>query len=99
MTSKFEFDLDEIDRVTSAVRGFGGFVTDLLESLDARVAQLIQEGKWSGYAADAYADEHRDWAVAVREIVDGLTDMETAARNAHESYSTAMEANRRMTEG
>jgi WXG100 family type VII secretion target len=99
MTSKFEFDLDEIDRVTAAVRGLGGFVTDLLESLDAQVGQLIADGKWSGYAADAYAEEHRDWTVAVRDIVDGLKHMEDAARTAHESYSTAMEANRRMTEG
>ncbi|WP_068279921.1 WXG100 family type VII secretion target [Aldersonia kunmingensis] len=99
MTSKFEFDLDEIELVTTRVRGFSGFVTDLLDGLDTRVGQLVQEGKWSGVAAEAYAEAHQIWAVAAREVVDGLTQMEAAARSAGEHYADAMEVNKRMTGG
>jgi len=63
--------------------------------LPIAVANAVDEVK----AVAAYVTQARGGHGAVREIVDGLTDMETAARNAHESYSTAMEANRRMTEG
>jgi WXG100 family type VII secretion target len=99
MTSKFEFDLDEIHQVTTRVRGFSGYVTDMLDGLDDRVQQMIQAGKWTGKAADAYAEAHQVWVAAAREIADGLTDMEAAARVAHESYTEAMDVNKRMTGG
>lgn len=99
MTSEFAFDLDHIDQVTARARGFKEFVADHLDQLDRTVQGLVQSGQWTGAAAAAYAEEHQIWIAAARELVDGLAEMEQAARTAHASYSEAAAVNLRMTGG
>ncbi|MEV6324930.1 WXG100 family type VII secretion target [Nocardia sp. NPDC051787] len=99
MTSEFEFDLDHIDQVTARARGFKEFFADHLDELDRTVQGLMQSGQWTGAAAAAYAEEHRVWVAAARELLDGLAQMEQAGRTAHESYSDAAAVNLRMTGG
>ncbi|MBA0044995.1 WXG100 family type VII secretion target [Mycobacterium sp. NPDC050853] len=97
--SEFSFDLDHIDQVTVRARGFKEFVTENLDQLEARVQKLVQSGQWTGAAAAAYTEAHQQWIDAARELVEGLNQMEEAARTAHGAYSEAQEANLRMTRG
>ncbi|MFI6212518.1 WXG100 family type VII secretion target [Nocardia brasiliensis] len=99
MTSEFHFDLEHIDQVTARARGFKEFFADQLEQLESRVQGVVQSGQWTGAAATAYAEEHRDWMAGARELLDGLAQMEQAAQAAHDSYARAIEVNVRMTGG
>ncbi|TDZ90216.1 WXG100 family type VII secretion target [Mycobacteroides salmoniphilum] len=97
--SEFSFDLDHIEQVTSRARGFKEFVTENLDQLESRAQKLVQSGQWTGAAAAAYVEAHKEWMDAARELVEGLNQMEEAARTAHGAYSEAQEANLRMTRG
>ncbi|MBB5912990.1 WXG100 family type VII secretion target [Nocardia transvalensis] len=99
MTSEFEFDLEHIDQVTARARGFKEFFAEHLDQLESTVQGLMQSGQWTGAAAAAYAEEHRVWVAAAREVLEGLARMEEAGRTAHESYSEATDVNLRMTGG
>ncbi|WP_442799961.1 WXG100 family type VII secretion target [Nocardia sp. NBC_01730] len=97
MSAEFEFDLDHIDQVTARARGFKEFFADHLDQLERRVQGLVHGGRWTGEAAAAYAEEHRDWMAAARELLDGLWQVEQAAQAARDAYANAMDVNRRMT--
>ncbi|MFC3960422.1 WXG100 family type VII secretion target [Nocardia jiangsuensis] len=99
MSDEFAFDLDHIDQVTARARGFQEFLAGHLDELDRRVRELVQGGKWTGAAATAYAEEHREWIIATRELLDGLAQMEEAARLARDSYAEAAAVNLRMSGG
>lgn len=99
MSDEFAFDLDHIDQVTARARGFKEFFAEHLDQLDNVVQGLMRSGQWTGAAAAAYAEEHRVWVAAARELLDGLAQMEQAGRTAHESYSNTSAVNLRMSGG
>jgi WXG100 family type VII secretion target len=90
----FTVDLDHLDQVTTRIWAFAGYLTDHLSELDTFAEQLLSS--WSGEAADAYAQAHREWTTAALEVRDGLQSIETAARAAHGNYGNASATNTRM---
>lgn len=97
MTSDpFHVDLDHLDTVVGRLGGLSGFLTDCLTELDRRVQQLHSSGSWTGRAARAHADAHREWSAAAAEFNKGVADLQQAARKAHQSYTDAGTANSRI---
>ncbi|MEU2092501.1 hypothetical protein ACWDSF_13070 [Nocardia beijingensis] len=47
-------------------------------------------GTWSGGAASAHADAHRDWTKGTDDVREGIAAMRAAAAAAHTAYSEAM---------
>lgn len=90
----FQVDLNELDNITARAAGFIGFLADSLTALEQRVATLQQS--WTGDAADAQADAFQQWAAGAADVRDGIEVMRQAALAAHERYSSAVDANRRM---
>lgn len=90
----FQVDLNELDNITARAAGFIGFLGDSLTALEQRVATLQQS--WTGDAADAQVDAFRQWAAGAADVRDGIEAMRQAALAAHERYSSAVDANRRM---
>ncbi|WP_054813987.1 WXG100 family type VII secretion target [Nocardia arizonensis] len=93
----FTVDIDELDDLVSRVNGFIGFLTESLEGLNHRIAAVQQN--WQGLAATAQEDAYREWATGAAEVVDGITEMRTAAVTARDSYVAAAEMNLRMSGG
>ncbi|MFF2084117.1 WXG100 family type VII secretion target [Nocardia sp. NPDC058176] len=94
MSESFSVDLDDLDEVTARIRGYQDYLTDALAELQQRIGDL--NSSWEGLAAAAFAEAHRDWGTAVSDIGTALTDLEKAARSAHDSYSDAADTNTRM---
>ncbi|MFI9507646.1 WXG100 family type VII secretion target [Nocardia sp. NPDC052566] len=90
----FQVDLPHLDEVTIRMRAFKEFVTNHLTELDNRAAAIGTS--WTGPAADAYAQAHRDWAVGATDVREGLDVLEAAAKSAHENYTGAASANLEM---
>jgi WXG100 family type VII secretion target len=96
--SSFRVELDRLDQVASRLAGLTAFMNDKLAELDRRVAAL-HDGSWSGRAASAHAEAHREWSAGAAEFNRGLADIESAAKQAHAKYSAAIVANKRMLGG
>lgn len=90
----FAVDLDHLDLVTTQIRGFAGFVADQLAALEAQAKTV--SGLWTGAAASAYDEAHREWVEGALEVKSGAEKMETAARAAHGNYGAATTSNRKM---
>ncbi|WP_083889232.1 WXG100 family type VII secretion target [Nocardia pneumoniae] len=90
----FKVDLQHLEDVTARVRGFKEFVTGHLDELDSRAKAL--GSSWTGPAAAAYAQAHREWAVGAADVQEGLQALEDATRRAHETYTGAVATNVRM---
>ena len=88
-------DLDELENVIARLNGLAGFVHDRLDELDRRVGAL-HTSSWSGTAAAAHADAHREWSADAKEFNDGIAEMRDAAKNAHTNYDKAINTNRRI---
>ncbi|AHH17043.1 hypothetical protein NONO_c22450 [Nocardia nova SH22a] len=97
MGSQFSVDLDHLDQVVSRLSGLAGFIADHLTDIEQRVAALQGTG-WEGVAVRAYDDAHREWIRGAQEFVDGVREMSDAAKDAHSSYSYALDLNWRMFE-
>ncbi|WP_370010975.1 WXG100 family type VII secretion target [Nocardia cyriacigeorgica] len=94
MTGEYTVDLNELENITSRVRGYQAFLTDGLAELETRIEGL--KSSWSGVAANAFADAHRDWSAAVADMAEGLRALETTAVRAHTSYSAVSATNLKM---
>ncbi|GAA5103587.1 WXG100 family type VII secretion target [Nocardia iowensis] len=97
MSSEFQVDLDALDHIVARLNGLAGFLRDHLDQLDDNLAGLPDS--WESYAAQAYAAAQREWAIGAREFACGVAEMSFAGRAAHELYTTAIDANRRMLGG
>ncbi|WP_327114387.1 WXG100 family type VII secretion target [Nocardia sp. NBC_01730] len=91
---EFSVDLQHLEDVTARVRGFKEFVAGYLSELDSRASALGTS--WSGPAAAAYTDAHREWIVGATDVQEGLQALEDATRRAHETYTGAVTTNMRM---
>ena len=96
MSSKFEVDLDELDKIVTRLSGLASFLHDHLNELDSKVKALQNGGSWESDAASAYAGAHTQWLSAAREFADGVAAMSDAAQKAHGRYTSAVDVNRRM---
>ena len=95
MSSKFEVDLAELDRIVARLSGLAGFLHDHLNELDIKVKTLQSGGSWESTAASAYNDAHSQWLASAKEFADGVAAMSDAAKKAHGRYTTAIGTNRR----
>lgn len=94
MSVKYTVDLDELDGSIGDMGTFDARVQKHLDALDSVVTQL--QGVWHGDAADAQHDAHEKWTTGAQEMRTALAAMKAAATVAHENYTQAAEANRRM---
>jgi WXG100 family type VII secretion target len=97
MTESFHIDLEHLDDIVSRLGTLADLLTDRVEQLDNHATGL--RNQWSGSAADAYADAHRQWSAGAKEFRDGIRDMRAAAARAHAHYQAAGSANKRMFGG
>ncbi|MBU3060686.1 WXG100 family type VII secretion target [Nocardia sp. NEAU-G5] len=95
MTGEYSVDLEQLDNIVTRLSSLAGFLTEHLDTLDHKSAS-VHSGSWTGATATAHETAHREWAAAARELVQGVRDMSTAARNAHTQYTAVQSANTRM---
>ncbi|MET9287238.1 WXG100 family type VII secretion target [Nocardia beijingensis] len=96
MTAAFGVDLAHLDAVTARIGGLVGFTEDTFTGVEQRVAALHRT--WTGEAASAHAEAHRDWAKGADDVREGIAAMRAAAAAAHTAYSEAMTTNVNMLE-
>jgi len=95
VTGEYSVDLDQLDNIVARLSSLAGFLTEHLNTLDQRTA-AVHSGSWTGATSTAHESAHREWASAARELVQGISDMRAAARNAHTQYTAVQSANTRM---
>ncbi len=89
----YQVDLAELENIHARLRGFVGFLDETLAALQQRVGALQQN--WTGAAADAQAAAFANWATAAGEVIDSIEAMRTAAADAHQRYTAAIDTNLR----
>jgi WXG100 family type VII secretion target len=94
VSDRFRVDLAQLDQIAIRLAGLAGYMSDQFAELDRRVAAL-HDGSWSGQAASAHAEAHREWSAGAAEFHHGVADMQAAAKKAHAHYTSAINANRR----
>lgn len=94
MTGGYSVDPEQLRNLTAKIHGYQDFLAGYLTELEQRIQGL--SSSWSGAAADAYAEAHRDWATALDDIRDGLSALEQTAARAADSYTTALTTNMTM---
>lgn len=90
----FQVDLDQLDNLTARAANFIGFLNDSLTSLENRLAAL--QHTWTGDAARAQADAFRQWSTGATDVREGVDAMRQAAVDAHNRYTTAIQAAQRI---
>lgn len=90
-TRRFSVDLDKLDSLAARIRGFAGFIDDQLKAIDGKAKEA--EGHWTGAAATAYSDAHREWMSGAAELAHGLKTLEDAVKHVHEAHTTAVSDN------
>ncbi|MFB8278727.1 WXG100 family type VII secretion target [Nocardia colli] len=93
----FTFDIDALDQLVSRANGFIGFLAESLDGINHRIATIQQN--WHGAAATAQEEAYREWTKGAAEVVEGITEMYTAAVTARDAYRAAEEINLRMSGG
>jgi WXG100 family type VII secretion target len=94
----YTVNLARLDEIAFRIEGFAAYLAECLEELDRRVA-IMHASSWSGTAAAAHAQAHKDWAAGATEFNQGLIDVRTAVRKAHERYASAATVTRNMARG
>jgi WXG100 family type VII secretion target len=90
----FHIDLPLLDSTTQDLARFDAFIDHKLGDLDRVVEHL--HVTWTGQAAAAHAQAHREWRAGADRMREGLLAMRTAARVAHDNYHAAATANQAM---
>lgn len=93
----FHVDLPLLDSTTRDLEKFEDFIDAKLADLDRVVEHL--HVTWTGQAAAAHAQAHREWREGADRMRQGLLAMRTAARVAHHNYHGAATANQTMWRG
>jgi WXG100 family type VII secretion target len=96
MTAAFGVDLNHLDNVTARIAGLQGFVEDTFTGVTQRVDALHRT--WTGAAATAHAEAHRDWTEGAEDVRDGIAAMRAAASAAHTAYRDGIHTNLTMLE-
>ncbi|MGV9611369.1 WXG100 family type VII secretion target [Nocardia xishanensis] len=89
--TEYRVDLAHLDEVTARIAGLHGFVTESLREIEERIAAT--QASWTGAAADAHAEAHREWTQAATQMAEGIDTMRAAAAAAHAAYTTAEQTN------
>ncbi|GAA3657825.1 pore-forming CpnT exporter EsxE [Nocardioides ginsengisoli] len=87
-------DLERLDATVGDLTAFEAWLDDKLAELERVVAEV--HVTWSGQAADAHRQAHREWVDGAREMHQGLREMRRAAQIAHGNYQGAIDANSAM---
>ncbi|HEX4471748.1 MAG TPA: WXG100 family type VII secretion target [Nocardioides sp.] len=90
----YAVDLALLASTARDLESFEGFLDQRLAELDRVVADL--HVTWTGQAASAHEQAHREWVAAARRMRAGLRAMRLAARAAHDDYQAAGRANATM---
>lgn len=92
--SAFSVDLEKLDNLAARIGGLAGFISDQLAAIDRKATEVGVA--WTGGAAAAYADAHTKWLAGATDVQDGLAEVRTAVKTAHEAYTGAVAANLRI---
>ena len=84
-------DLDEVNRVIERIAAADRDLDQLAADLDAATSRL-HEG-WAGASAEAHARAQASFGRGLAGMRAALREMRVAASHAHDSYSSAAEAN------
>lgn len=95
---EYSVDLNELDSIVTRLSNLAKFLTDQFAAMDSKVTAL-RAGIWDSDAAAAYEDAHCQWLAGAKEFTQGVSDMSTAASNAHHHYTVAIGANTQMFRG
>jgi WXG100 family type VII secretion target len=98
VSGQFHVDPDRLEQIASRLTGLVGLMSDKFAELDRRVVEL-HTSSWTGSAAAAHAEAHRQWLSGAAEFRDGVKEMLTAASEAHGRYTAAVTANTKMFHG
>lgn len=95
MSTHFSVAPDGLEALTARMSGFAGFIRDVLDEFDRRVAAMPGED-WEGPAAQSYLDAHREWTEAASQFVDHVRRIESITRTAHTAYTSSADTNAAM---
>lgn len=91
---RYSVDPDELDRIIGRLTRCETALEMLTEDLGRQVARL--QDTWDGLASVAQAEAHEEWTTGMRAMRASLRELRSAARDAHENYTRAIEANQSM---
>ena len=94
MPAKYAVDLGELQDRVDEMSEFERHIERALTHLDGVVDRLHLT--FTGQAADAHRDAHRQWTAGMKEMKHGLEEIRAAADRAHTNYTNAVQANARM---
>ncbi|MFF5037456.1 WXG100 family type VII secretion target [Nocardia salmonicida] len=94
MTDAYRVDLDDLDEISTQLKGFVGFLTDSIAGIQQRTTGL--QGAWSGTSADAANAAFSKWITGAQDVAEGIDTMRTAALAARDRYNTAVATNLQM---
>lgn len=94
MSNAFSVDPDAVLDAVARMLGFERYVESMLHEIEGLVANL--QVQWSGAAAAAHAEAHRQWAEGAALMRKALADLQSAATTAHRNYTEAAATNQRM---
>lgn len=92
----FSIDPDELDDVTGDLVSTESALESLAAEIDREMATL--QSTWEGLAAEAQAEAHQEWSRGMSGMRAALAELRAAARVAHQNYTGAADANRRLWE-
>lgn len=88
---RYSVDLDRLESVTDDMAAFERTLVRHLADLDRLIASLHET--WVGDAAEAQRQAHERWRRGAEEMREALVQMRQAALDAHQNYSSAVNAN------
>lgn len=91
---QYSVDLDELESVVGDMAAFDQRLVEHLANLDAMIAALHES--WTGEAADLQRRAHERWKQGAEEMHQALVRMREAGAQAHQNYTSAVEANQQM---
>jgi WXG100 family type VII secretion target len=95
--SGYAVDVDTLNDLQSEMQHFLNKATEALDRVESLIGRVA--ASWDGTAAEAYQQRHRQWADALREMNESLTDFKAWSAAAEDAYRTVMATNLRMAQG
>jgi WXG100 family type VII secretion target len=93
----YSLDAAELDDVIGDLERLERELEATTNDLERQIATL--HDTWEGQTAVAQREAHQEWEQGMRAMRDSLAQMRSAARNAHQNYARAAEANQAMWSG
>ena len=88
----YTVDLEALDSLISHMSQFTKATDTNVELIDAYVAKM----PWEGETEQAHKQWQARWRAGVEDLQEGLHTIREAAKTAHETYTSAIEANVKM---